>query len=429
MVSSRAVLNLDWPAEGFRGFNDLRRGFRISMGGAISLLAVNFIIAQIFVAAFLVIAMKSRSGRPALWCAAGFAVASLSAICETVLPFTPVPRLFAIGAFASVLGGFSLLRFGLGLFYGVPAKPSALAAFFIGSVIVDLLIYDLPRGTLQHAFFYQMPFFLIQAWSASVIIRSRRRSFADRVLFCLLALTAIYFLVKIYAAIAAGSGATAADYLQSPFALISQALGAMLIVAAGLAILGVMVKDIVDEARASSEIDALSGLCNRRGFMERVAPHLQSGGAAGPGSLIMTDLDRFKTVNDTYGHHTGDEVIRQFSCVLLDLMPSHATAGRLGGEEFAVFLPRVGLADARVLAQGMRAAIASTRIAGLPETAAITASFGVAMIAPAEPLEVAMQRADKALYAAKAAGRNRVECVEPPAQVVTPAVSQWAGRL
>ena len=50
------------------------------------------------------------------------------------------------------------------------------------------------------------------------------------------------------------------------------------------------------------------------------------------------------------------------------------------------------------------------------------------MIAPAEPVEVAMQRADKALYAAKAAGRNRVECAEPPAQVVTPAVSQWAGR-
>ncbi len=395
------------------------------MGGAISLLAVNFVIAQIFVATFLVVAAKSRPGRAAAWCAAGFAVASLAAICEAVVPFTPVPRLFAVGAFASVLAGFCLLRFGLGLFYGVPAKPSALSAFFIASVALDLAIYDLPRGTLQHAFFYQTPFFLIQAWTALAIIRSPRRSYADRILIGFLVLNALHFLVKIYAAMAAGAGATASDYLQSPFALISQALGAALIVGTGVAILGVMVKDIVDKARASSEIDALSGLWNRRGFIERVTPLLQSRSANGPGALILTDLDRFKGVNDTYGHHAGDEVIRQFARVLLDLMPSRAAAARLGGEEFAVFLSGVDLADARVVAQGMRAAIAATPIVGLPETATITASFGVAAIAPGESLEMALQRADKALYVAKAAGRNRVECAEPSARVVTPAVSQW----
>ncbi|WEX75878.1 GGDEF domain-containing protein [Sinorhizobium numidicum] len=385
------------------------------MGGAISLLAVNFIIAQIFVVAFLTIAAKSRAGQPAIWCAAGFGVASLSAVFETVLPFTPVPRLFAIGAFASVLAGFSLLRLGLGFFYRVPVRLPVLAAFFVGSVIVDLAIYDLRRGTLQHAFFYQMPFFVIQAWSASTIIRSRRRSYADWILFGLLALSSAYFIFKIYAAIAAGSGTTAADYLASPFALISQAIGAMLIVGTGVAMLGVMVKDIVDEARASSEIDALSNLCNRRGFAERVAPLLRQ---RDPGTLILTDLDRFKLVNDTYGHPVGDEVIRQFSRVLLELMPSRAVAGRLGGEEFAVFLPRVELDEARVLAHGMRAAITSMRIDGLPEATAVTASFGVAAIMSGESLEAAIQRADKALYAAKSAGRNRVECAEPPARVM-----------
>jgi diguanylate cyclase (GGDEF)-like protein len=397
------------------------------MGGAISLLAVNFIVAQVFVVAFLVVAAKSRARRPAIWCA-GFAVASLSAVFETVLPFTPVPKLFAVGAFASVLAGFILIRFALGLFYQVPAKLTHLAVFFAASVVLDLMIYDLPRGTLQHAFFYQMPFCLIQAWSASTIIRSERRSHADRILFCLLTLSAIYYIVKIYAAIAAGSGTTAADYLASPFALISQALGAMLIVATGVAMLGVMVKEIIDEARASSEVDALSGIYNRRGFMERVAPLLQDGGDDGPGTLILIDLDRFKLVNDTYGHHTGDEVIRQFSRVLLGLMPSQAAAGRLGGEEFAVLLPRVSLADARVLAHGMRATLASKRIDGLPETVAITASFGVAAITAEEPLEMAMRRADKALYAAKAGGRNRVECADPPMRVVASVVSHRAGN-
>nr|WP_234826030.1 hypothetical protein [Sinorhizobium meliloti] len=102
------------------------------MGGAISLLAVNFIVAQIFVAAFLIISVKSRSGRAAAWCAAGFAVASLSAICEAVLPFTPMPRLFAVGAFASVLAGFCLLRVGLGVFYSVPANRRYLRRFSSG---------------------------------------------------------------------------------------------------------------------------------------------------------------------------------------------------------------------------------------------------------------------------------------------------------
>ncbi|HXV31043.1 MAG TPA: GGDEF domain-containing protein [Sinorhizobium sp.] len=398
------------------------------MGGAISLLAVNFIVAQVFVVAFLVVAAKSRVKRPAIWCAAGFAVASLSAVFETVLPFTPVPKLFAVGAFASVLAGFILIRFALGLFYQVPARLPRLAAFLTGSIAVDLMIYDLPRGTLQHAFFYQMPFCLIQAWSASTILRSERRSPADWILFSLLTLSSFYYLVKIYAAIAAGSGTTAADYLESPFALISQALGAMLIVATGVAMLGVMVKDIIDEARASSELDALSGLCNRRGFVDRITPLLQDGSDDGPGTLILTDLDRFKLVNDSYGHHAGDEVIRQFARILLDLMPNKAVAGRLGGEEFAVFLPLVGMADARVLAHGMRAALASKRIDCLPDTVAITASFGIATVATDEPLELAMQRADKALYAAKAAGRNRVECAEPPVRVIAAVVPQRAGR-
>ncbi|WP_457586019.1 diguanylate cyclase domain-containing protein [Ensifer canadensis] len=398
------------------------------MGGAISLLAVNFVIAQIFTAAFLVIAAKSRSRRAALYCAGGFAVASLAAVFETIVPFTSTPRLFAISAFASVLAGFCLLRFGLGIFYRVPANWQMLAAFFLASVALDLVIYHWPRGTLQHAALYQLPFFIIQAWSASVIVRSKRRSAADRILLSLLALTCGYYVLKVFVAVAAGSGATAQDYISSPFALISQALGAVLIVGTGLAMLGVMVMEIVDDARARSEIDLLSGLFNRRGFTERVAPMLQGREGRLPGTLILADLDRFKLVNDSYGHHTGDEVIRQFARVLKDVMPNHAVAGRLGGEEFAVFLPSTELEEARVVAHGMRAAMMSQQIDGLAEQARVTASFGVAAIAKDEPLELAMQRADKALYAAKENGRNRVECAAAPQTVVNPQVPQWIGR-
>ena len=398
------------------------------MGGAISLLAVNFIIAQIFPVAFLTIALKTRQRRAPLWCAAGFTVASLAAVCEAIVPFSSTPRLFAIGAFACVLGGFCLLRFGLGLFYQVPVRWPVLAACFVVGVALDMAIYDLPRGTWQHAIPYQMPFFLIQVWTASVVLRSGRRSFFDWLLFGLLALCSLYYLVKIYAAVAAGSGVTAQDYVSSPFALISQALGAMLIVGAGLAMLGVMVKDIVDDVQARSEIDLLSGLYNRRGFMDRVMPLLHARATQTPGTLILADLDRFKLVNDTYGHLAGDEVIRRFARVLMDVMPNRAVAGRLGGEEFAVFLPCTDLSEARVVAHGMRAAIMSQQIAGLPEAARVTASFGVTAVGSGEALDPVMQRADMALYSAKANGRNRVECTETPTTVVNPTVPQWVGR-
>ncbi len=399
-----------------------------SMGGAISLLAVNFIIAQIFTAAFLTIAAKSRQRRAAVWCASGFAVASLSAVFEAIVPFSPTPRFFAIAAFASVLGGFCLLRFGLGLFYQVPVRWSVLGACFAAGVALDVAIFDLPRGTWQHSFFYQMPFVLIQAWTASVVVRSARRSFFDWLLFSLLALSAAYYFMKIYAAVAIGAGATAQDYVLSNFALVSQALGAMLIVGAGLAMLGVMVKDIVDDAQARSEIDLLSALYNRRGFMDRVMPLLHARQSQTPGTLILADLDRFKLVNDTYGHLTGDEVIRRFARVLMDVMPNRAVAGRLGGEEFAVFLPCTELSEARVVAHGMRAAIMSQQIPGLPEAARVTSSFGVAAVGQGETLDLVMQRADRALYAAKENGRNRVECAEPADTIVNPAVHHWIGR-
>ncbi|HEV7309085.1 GGDEF domain-containing protein [Ensifer sp.] len=398
------------------------------MGGAISLLAVNFIISQIFTAAFLTIAAKSRQRRSALWCAAGFSIASLSAVCEAIVPFSATPRLFAIAAFACVLGGFCLLRFGLGLFYQVPVRAPVLVACFVAGVALDVAIFDLPRGTWQHSFFYQMPFVLILAWTASVVIRSTRRSFYDWLLFGLLALSSAYYFAKIYAAVAVGAGATAQDYVSSNFALVSQALGAMLIVGAGLAMLGVMVKDIVDDAQAQSEIDLLSGLYNRRGFMERVMPLLHARASETPGTLILADLDRFKLVNDTYGHLTGDEVIRRFARVLMDVMPNRAVAGRLGGEEFAVYLPCTELEEARVVAHGMRAAIMSQQISGLPETARVTSSFGVAVVGRGEALDPVMQRADEALYMAKANGRNRVECAETPKTVVNPSVPHWIAR-
>lgn len=115
--------------------------------------------------------------------------------------------------------------------------------------------------------------------------------------------------------------------------------------------------------------------------------------------------------------------------ILVDLLPLRAVAARVGGEEFALFLPRVGLADARVMANGIRAELAVKRINGLPEGVAVTASLGVSEVTAGELLDAAMRRADNSLYVAKAGGRDRVECAEDPLPVIASGDHHAVGTL
>ena len=156
--------------------------------------------------------------------------------------------------------------------------------------------------------------------------------------------------------------------------------------------------------------DSLTGLPNRRYFVETSDLEVERinrfGGTA---SLIIVDLDRFKSINDTYGHAGGDEALR---CV------AHACEGRLrrgdilariGGEEFALMLPGTHERGALVLAEKLRKMIEDTRVPNARGEFSITASFGIAEIRTGDKGVVdALHRADTALYAAKKSGRNRV---------------------
>lgn len=118
------------------------------MNGALFLLTVNFLIAQLFCIFFLIIAKRSRIPASGRWFAAAFTVASLSAVFEVVIRYADFDRLASFGAFSSVLGGLFLIRIGLGRLYAVPPNVMALAAIFGASLALNLLIYDLPRSTI-----------------------------------------------------------------------------------------------------------------------------------------------------------------------------------------------------------------------------------------------------------------------------------------
>jgi diguanylate cyclase len=171
-------------------------------------------------------------------------------------------------------------------------------------------------------------------------------------------------------------------------------------------------RDELEHTRLQVTIDALTGLKNRRAFDATL--HEACSQANKPNttlSLLLIDIDHFKDVNDTYGHLIGDKVIRSVGALLSANIKGKDTVARMGGEEFAVLLPETPLANAERVGEVLRAAIERSRLkrADTGETVGrVTVSIGVAAYQPGESNDNFIERADKALYLSKKAGRNRV---------------------
>ncbi|KMO32326.1 dethiobiotin synthetase [Methylobacterium variabile] len=160
------------------------------------------------------------------------------------------------------------------------------------------------------------------------------------------------------------------------------------------------------EQRRAAETDPLTGVANRRALVARARRDL----AAGPACLLLFDLDHFKRVNDTFGHAVGDAVLVGFCAAARQVLPEEAVLGRLGGEEFACVLPGAGAAQAQAVAETVRLAVGAMRPDLLPSLA-VTVSVGVAR--GRGDFEALLGLADRALYQAKAQGRDRVVLAGP----------------
>lgn len=183
-------------------------------------------------------------------------------------------------------------------------------------------------------------------------------------------------------------------------AAITGAMTGMLAFRAGLTIL--KLSQTSARFERLSRIDTLSGLLNRRAFSAALAK-------AVPGSsLVIMDVDRFKSINDRFGHVAGDTVIRRVSEIILDMVGGGVPAGRLGGEEFGLLLPPAGLESQIGLVDKLRRRIAAETFLFTPAGFRITISAGISETDPDRSIEMVYASADKALYLAKAGGRNRV---------------------
>ena len=167
------------------------------------------------------------------------------------------------------------------------------------------------------------------------------------------------------------------------------------------------VSELIEDLQILSIRDPLTGLSNRRYFIQAFADELaRISRRQASLSLIFLDLDRFKRINDSHGHQVGDQVLQATAAHLRSCCRPYDTPARWGGEEFIILLPDTDEQEAALFAERIRSSLQEGLSPTIPFP--VTISIGVAQYLPGESLESLVDRADKALYLAKQAGRNRV---------------------
>ena len=159
------------------------------------------------------------------------------------------------------------------------------------------------------------------------------------------------------------------------------------------------------ELRLTARLDGLTGVLTQRAFMTRM-DRIVADNVDQPASLLLLDLDHFKSVNDRFGHTAGDAVLAHVAATMSGVARKSDSVGRLGGEEFGILLPGANLGEAEGFTQRLRTQLAQASISEI-DGGSVTVSAGIAERSPGETRQSWFERADRALYAAKRNGRDR----------------------
>lgn len=232
-------------------------------------------------------------------------------------------------------------------------------------------------------------------------------SLTDRVLFWVMLGFSVQFFVRTSLTLGFSAPEKGMAFVASPFWNILQL--SLTVFGAGLAfvILLAAVSDMMEALRHERDNDVLTGTLNRRGLEDQVH-RLFRNAVPGSVSIIVCDIDHFKSINDTFGHDAGDVVLQAFGSLLKQEVRPQDLVARTGGEEFSVVLRAAGEKDALEIADRIRLGFETMKFNFEPGTRLVTASFGVAERCPGESFSSTSKRADERLYEAKRAGRNRV---------------------
>nr|CAD6420271.1 GGDEF domain-containing protein [Rhizobium sp. Q54] len=334
---------------------------------------------------------------------AGFAQTALGFVIST---FSIQPTFDAFASGLIFMGASYCYGSGLLSHFKVPMQTTQRLTFVTLYTLALTYLVFVEKSLIFQLFLTDMAFAFLLGW-AILRVRTQASSGIDK------ALVVTSFIVVLdsvsratYFTFFTGSSNDFADFADSAYNLsvhLTTITVCMFFPFSALAAVG---HTALERYQRAAETDELTGLLNRRGFRHAVE---RGDNAARHGSLIICDIDHFKGINDGYGHGFGDEVIRGLGEDLLQVIGPHGCTARYGGEEFVAFLPGVDVIKARDLAQSLRRAFAERAWVAFDVSERFTVSCGVASLRAEDTrLEAAVERADRALYAAKAAGRNRV---------------------
>jgi diguanylate cyclase (GGDEF)-like protein len=380
---------------------------------------LNPAIGLLLAGAFLVLWLYQREKRYVAVISFGYTMSALGFALREITPLveTPLIKLASNGSFflaAACLTGALVNR------YGRPV-PYAGLALLAGAGMAALSFFLFVEPSLTNRI-YAVNFALggIALLAAFELSRVPRQHSIDRVIFAVCVLAAANFIIRTAVVLhLAGPQDNDALFSQSIYWATVQVSHALISIMLALSLIVATTLDLVTQLKTDSETDKLSGLLNRRGFDEAANALIRECAAANrPAALVIADLDHFKSINDTFGHATGDRVISAFGKLLRAASEAGMVAGRIGGEEFAVLIPGSTPSAARLFAEGVRAAIGAVEIDGLRDRSRLTASFGVCTLAAGDTLTDMLHRADDALYMAKRDGRDRVRVLSTALELV-----------
>jgi diguanylate cyclase (GGDEF)-like protein len=385
------------------------------VGSGSYVLFINIAMAGIVASVFLFAYLQDRRRTQALCWLGACGLVIINGAIEAAMPQLSAYDPLRVGLFTCFLSAIGLLGYGFSHQYKVKFPLGPAVTIFAASVIVNVAILDMERNSMLRMYLYHGPYFLMGSISALMLLRAPQKALLEYLLIAILGLLNLHFIMRPVAArMLGGMGDSASSYLSTHYAAFDQTALAIIALALAALMSLVLVREVIRNLTKVGVTDTLSGLLNRRGFLEEAKNVIDEPQTMGRNVfLTIADIDHFKAINDTHGHEAGDRVIQAFGALLATLAADGTRVARIGGEEFAVLFSAPNTALARLYCESIRTA-ADVGAAGKEEALPrFTVSFGLAALVAGESLASLTRRADLALYGAKQGGRNRVAIAEP----------------
>jgi len=377
-------------------------------GGSVALL-LNAVIALGLLSAFAVIYLFDRSQRAPLWLCLSYALGLITAGIEFLMPGLENPDFGRDLVFLTFSASLVALIAGLRGIYAPRHDLTPLfflVAFFI---FLNVGVSQFPRDSFGDMIIRQGAYALIHGYAIIMLMRHVRFGLAEYSLMAAIMFNMVQYLMRPSIAIlSGGTGSGAQDFLSTQYATVIMVIFAVGMVWLSFTLLGISLVRLGRALKVEAFEDVQTGLLNRRG-LEHGIDVLRNTGRRNSfaHAVIIADIDRFKAINDRYGHIAGDAVITAFGRVVSQMVGDDCLASRYGGEEFVIILPNTPVESARLFAEGLRSAFSAIAHPEL-DGEQVTASFGVGWWNGDEPIRTALRSADRALYRAKEGGRDRV---------------------